>query len=225
MMRKRDELTNPNGCMYRAKDNEMTFVLLGRDVAAPTAILAWCAERIRLGKNVPGDPQLVEAVECATTMERERVAGIPDADLAKPLLDELAELRSAKKKGEYDLASAFAQIQVVREKCGISQFSSRPWFLFVNDMANELAELRAIPQLRNNIFAVVFKEDETLGYEVVEGGLISIALKEDGTDEWCGEIRDGEGREYSVGQEDCFSSRAAAEAALAAGDSTTKEKA
>lgn len=71
-MRKRDELTNPSACMVRARDDEMTFVLLGRDAAAPVAIRAWIAERIRLGKNQPGDPQLTEAEQCARTMESER---------------------------------------------------------------------------------------------------------------------------------------------------------
>jgi hypothetical protein len=71
-MRKRDELTNPAGCMVRARDDEMTFVLLGRDAAAPTAIRAWIAERIRLGKNRPDDAQIVEAEECARVMEVER---------------------------------------------------------------------------------------------------------------------------------------------------------
>jgi len=71
-MRKRDELTNPNGCMFRARDDEMTFVLLGRDVAAPAAIRAWIAERVRCGKNRFGDSQLLEAEECAKAMEAEQ---------------------------------------------------------------------------------------------------------------------------------------------------------
>ena len=74
-MRKQDELTNPAGCMFRARDDEMTFVLLARDVAAPAAIRAWIAERIRLGKNLPDDPQVREAEECAQAMERERGGG------------------------------------------------------------------------------------------------------------------------------------------------------
>ena len=69
-MRKRDELTH--GCMSRARDDEMTFVLLGRDAAAPVAIRAWIAERIRLGKNQPGDSQVTDAEMCARTMEAER---------------------------------------------------------------------------------------------------------------------------------------------------------
>lgn len=67
-MIKRDELTNPNSCMSRAKDDEMTFVLLGRDAAAPVAIGAWIDERLRLGKNLEDDAQIIEARACALTM-------------------------------------------------------------------------------------------------------------------------------------------------------------
>lgn len=72
-MRKRDE-TNPANktCLNTALPDEMLFVLLGRDVAAPAAIRFWCSERIRLGKNMVGDPQITEALACAETMERER---------------------------------------------------------------------------------------------------------------------------------------------------------
>lgn len=68
-MRKDRELIE--GCMAKAKDDEMTFVLLGRDVAAPATIRFWVNERIRLGKNVAEDPQIVEALECAKIMEGE----------------------------------------------------------------------------------------------------------------------------------------------------------
>ena len=71
-MRKRDELTDPSACMVRAKDDEMTFVLLGRDVAAPDTIRAWVAYRIKHKKNTGTDPQILEALECAAVMERER---------------------------------------------------------------------------------------------------------------------------------------------------------
>lgn len=60
-MRKRDELSDPRSCMSKARDDEWTFVLLGRDAAAPAAVRAWIDERLRLGKNVPGDAQIVEA--------------------------------------------------------------------------------------------------------------------------------------------------------------------
>lgn len=75
-MRKRDELTNPKSCMSKARDDEMTFVLLGRDDATPATIRFWIQERIRLGKNQPGDAQLVEAEECARTIEREEATGL-----------------------------------------------------------------------------------------------------------------------------------------------------
>jgi hypothetical protein len=57
--------------MNRARDDELTFVLLGRDAAAPAAIRAWIAERIRLGKNRVGDVQLIDAEMCAQTMADE----------------------------------------------------------------------------------------------------------------------------------------------------------
>lgn len=71
-MIKRDELTNPQSCMNRAADDEMTFVLLARDSAAPHAIRCWVAERIGQGKNTADDPQIVEAMECARRMEQQR---------------------------------------------------------------------------------------------------------------------------------------------------------
>lgn len=71
-MIKTDELTDPNSCLSKARDDEILFVLLARDAAAPVAIRAWVAERVRLGKNVPGDPQIVEALECAQRMEESR---------------------------------------------------------------------------------------------------------------------------------------------------------
>jgi hypothetical protein len=70
-MRKHDELTNPNSCMSRAKDDELTFVLLGRDAAAPHAIREWAAKRVGIGKNTMDDPQIIEALACAAQMEQE----------------------------------------------------------------------------------------------------------------------------------------------------------
>lgn len=71
-MRKADELTHPDSCMSKARPDEMTFVLLGRDIVAPRIIRAWVNERIRVGKNHCSDPQILEALECARVMERER---------------------------------------------------------------------------------------------------------------------------------------------------------
>ena len=70
-MRKKDELSREHTCMQHAHPNEMVFVLLSRDAAAPVAIRAWVAERLRLGKNVETDEQIAEALECARTMESE----------------------------------------------------------------------------------------------------------------------------------------------------------
>ncbi len=70
-MRKRDELSKEHTCMQHAHPDEMVFVLLGRDPAAPLAIRAWAAERIRLGKNLETDAQIIEALENAKTMEEE----------------------------------------------------------------------------------------------------------------------------------------------------------
>ena len=74
IMRKMDELTKADSCMGRALNNEMTFVLLGRDEAAPDVIRTWISKRIELGKNKPGDIQILEAEECARIMEAERSA-------------------------------------------------------------------------------------------------------------------------------------------------------
>jgi hypothetical protein len=70
-MRKRDELELEHTCMQHAHPMEMVFVLLSRDPAAPVAIRAWVAERLRIGKNVPSDAKIVEALSCAATMETE----------------------------------------------------------------------------------------------------------------------------------------------------------
>ncbi len=73
-MRKREELTNPASCMSRARDHEWTFVLLGRDAAAPAAVRAWIEERIRLGKNKREDAQIVEAEQWIDNVVREQAA-------------------------------------------------------------------------------------------------------------------------------------------------------
>jgi deoxycytidylate deaminase len=70
-MRKKDELSKTHTCMQHAHPEEMVFVLLSRDAAAPVAIRAWVAERLRLGKNKSDDAQIVEALACADTMEAE----------------------------------------------------------------------------------------------------------------------------------------------------------
>lgn len=68
-MIKRFEQIVPDSCFNRARNDEIIFVLLGRDAAAPATIRFWIAERIRLGKNRAGDLQVAEAEECAKRME------------------------------------------------------------------------------------------------------------------------------------------------------------
>lgn len=73
MSRKRDEIVNPNSCFNRALMEELIFVLLERDEAAPIAIQAWIDARIRLGKNSSNDNQIVEArVTLSMMMERRK---------------------------------------------------------------------------------------------------------------------------------------------------------
>jgi hypothetical protein len=69
-MTKKEEFANPASCLNKASENEMLFVLLERDPAAPAAIRAWVEERIRLGKNrdLNDSVQLAEAKETANNM-------------------------------------------------------------------------------------------------------------------------------------------------------------
>lgn len=60
-MIKSEELTNPKSCLNKAMEDEFVFVLLGRDPAAPDAIRAWVRKRLKLKKNLPNDPQIIEA--------------------------------------------------------------------------------------------------------------------------------------------------------------------
>ena len=101
-MRKSEELADPNSCMTKARDDEMTFVLLGRDPAAPAAIRSWVAERLNLHKNWPADPQITEAIDCAAIMERERV-GLASGQVTPDRLgDVLADVRSEAKRALVD---------------------------------------------------------------------------------------------------------------------------
>ena len=68
-MRKTNEVNCETSCLNKAGKDEMLFVLLGRDSAAPATISFWIAERIRQGKNKHSDSQIIEAMECAITME------------------------------------------------------------------------------------------------------------------------------------------------------------
>lgn len=71
-MRKREELTNPASCMSRARDDEMTFVLLGRDSESAATVLGWIVRRILARKNKPTDPQIIEALQWVETVMEEQ---------------------------------------------------------------------------------------------------------------------------------------------------------
>jgi hypothetical protein len=64
-VKKKDELSDPNSCFNKAGDDDMLFILLGKDHAAPAAVLAWIEERVRIERNLPDDPKLTEARQWA----------------------------------------------------------------------------------------------------------------------------------------------------------------
>lgn len=68
-MKKKEELAEKHSCLNKAGEDEIIFVLLQRDKAAPGAIRAWCAERVRIGKNTWDDPQIKEALICSLKMQ------------------------------------------------------------------------------------------------------------------------------------------------------------
>lgn len=70
-MRKGDEERNPKSCFNKSWVDEMLFVLLGRDASAPATIRYWVMHRVACGKNKKEDLQIIEALECAASMERE----------------------------------------------------------------------------------------------------------------------------------------------------------
>lgn len=61
-MIKRMELSDPNSCLNRAKDDEFIFVLLERDEAFSAAVSEWARKRVELGKNTWNDPQIRTAL-------------------------------------------------------------------------------------------------------------------------------------------------------------------
>lgn len=69
---KKEEILNPNSCLNRALVDELIFVLLERDEAAPIAIQAWIHARVSLGKNSVDDAQIKEAQELLYKMMARR---------------------------------------------------------------------------------------------------------------------------------------------------------
>lgn len=71
-MRKDIELSDPNSCISKAKNDEEIFVLLGRDAAAAGAVAAWIELRIALGKNVRSDAKIRSAMEWIAKVRKEK---------------------------------------------------------------------------------------------------------------------------------------------------------
>lgn len=69
-MLKKLERYLPTSCWNKAGEDEMVFVMLGHDVAAPDGIRAWAEARVRKGKNKWEDEQIREALRCADEIER-----------------------------------------------------------------------------------------------------------------------------------------------------------
>jgi len=117
---KKDEIANPESCLNRAREDELVFVLLGRDVAAPVAIRAWASERIARRKNEPDDRQIMEAHVCANLMELQQRG--PATAATRDYLDRDAVLCAIQNgiyaaTGEVDLklsAALLEQINAIR---------------------------------------------------------------------------------------------------------------
>lgn len=134
-MMKRHELSETGSCFNKAHDDEILFVLLARDVAAPATIRAWCAERVRLGKNAWDDPQVKEALRCAESMEMQR-----DANPGKGLTEKRFDAGSNPSAGAaqpggqqpfYSTGSAFDEATDGRPSPGHPEISG-------NDIADEI---------------------------------------------------------------------------------------
>ena len=68
-MIKREEAVNPNSCWNKAKQEELVFVFLERDKAAPDTVRFWCAMRIKKQLNDFKDAQIQEALSWATAVD------------------------------------------------------------------------------------------------------------------------------------------------------------
>ena len=64
-MKADQERNDPGSCINKALPDEMTFVLLGRDMTFARVVRYWCGERVRQGLNKWEDPQIKEALAAA----------------------------------------------------------------------------------------------------------------------------------------------------------------
>lgn len=72
-MLKRHEISDPNSCLNKAKDNQMVFVLTENDKAMEETIEFWINKRIELGLNELGDTKMVTAQNVADYVRSQRI--------------------------------------------------------------------------------------------------------------------------------------------------------
>lgn len=68
-MKKRDELTNPNSCFNKAKDDDYIFVLIQKDITMADTIRQWVRLRVEAGKNQYIDAKVDEALKLANLID------------------------------------------------------------------------------------------------------------------------------------------------------------
>lgn len=73
-MLKHEEMSDPTSCLNKAADDEIIFVVLEQDDAAPDTIRFWVNKRIELGKNKPSDRKMTSALELADLIEQRKAA-------------------------------------------------------------------------------------------------------------------------------------------------------
>ena len=74
MLKKEELAPGATGCLAKADDDEMLFILRAQDKTAPKAILNWIANNI---DTLPED-KAREAFECAMKMRKQRGRKLPD---------------------------------------------------------------------------------------------------------------------------------------------------
>jgi hypothetical protein len=72
-MRRHEEIMDPDSCFNKALPDELMFVLLERDEAAPYAVEEWARKRIELGLNSPDDLKILSALQWAKTVKERQV--------------------------------------------------------------------------------------------------------------------------------------------------------
>ena len=145
-------------CYAFAEADEPVFVLLGRDAAAPHTVREWAATRLELGKNEPGDRQIVEAHQCADAMRH--YADRRDADDHARRLDPGGRVGGARVAAELVLDDAVNEprrIRLVGPVAGDPRQGPPREFNFKFDFDNlrvEGLELRDLDHARMVVHAI-----------------------------------------------------------------------